>query len=63
MTDVMETHSLRVVCDGGSSTLGHPRVFLTIKRELREVICPYCSRHYVLQETAYTPSMHQHSSI
>ncbi len=47
--NVVEVESLRVMCDGGSSTLGHPRVFLTIKQEIREVVCPYCSLRYVLQ--------------
>ncbi len=35
-----------VACDGGNTALGHPRVFLHI--EDREVVCPYCSRTYVL---------------
>ena len=35
-----------VACDGGTIALGHPRVFLHI--ENREVVCPYCSRTYVL---------------
>jgi uncharacterized Zn-finger protein len=39
-----------VACDGGDGALGHPRVFLRI--EDREVTCPYCSRHYVLNEGA-----------
>ena len=41
-----------VACDGGpdGSPLGHPRVFLRI--EDREVVCPYCSRVYILNEGA-----------
>jgi uncharacterized Zn-finger protein len=35
-----------VACDGGP--LGHPRVFLHI--EDHEVVCPYCSRVYILNE-------------
>jgi len=35
-----------VACDGGDGPLGHPRVFLYIERE--SVVCPYCSRTYVL---------------
>ena len=49
VVNVVEVKSLRVMCDGGSSTLGHPRVFLTIKKEIREVVCPYCSLRYVLK--------------
>ena len=37
-------------CDGGGGALGHPRVFLRI--EDRSVMCPYCSRLYVLDEGA-----------
>ena len=36
--------------DGGYSPLGHPRVFLRI--EDREIVCPYCSRVYILNEGA-----------
>jgi uncharacterized Zn-finger protein len=35
-----------VACDGGS--LGHPRVFLNLTPK-GEVMCPYCSRRYVLR--------------
>lgn len=38
-----------VACDGGG-TLGHPRVFLRIEEQ--QVMCPYCSRLYVLNEGA-----------
>jgi uncharacterized Zn-finger protein len=37
-----------VACDGGGGSLGHPRVFLYI--EEHEVVCPYCSRVYILKE-------------
>ena len=37
-------------CDGGGGVLGHPRVYLRIKE--REVICPYCSRLFVLKDGA-----------
>ncbi len=39
-----------VACDGGDGVLGHPRVFLRIEKH--EVVCPYCSRMYVLNEGA-----------
>ena len=39
-----------VSCDGGNGAAGHPQVFLRI--EDREVSCPYCSRHFVLNEGA-----------
>lgn len=40
-------HQRSVACDGGDGPLGHPRVFLRIPE--REVVCPYCSRRYVLE--------------
>lgn len=38
-----------VGCDGGGGALGHPLVYLHIERE-GEVVCPYCSRRFVLGE-------------
>ncbi|WP_144184479.1 zinc-finger domain-containing protein [Elioraea rosea] len=35
-----------VACDGGGGALGHPRVFLKLVDG--RVVCPYCSRTYVL---------------
>ncbi len=51
-TDLDETapiivHERNVPCDGGDGPLGHPRVWLHIAE--REVVCPYCSRRYVLE--------------
>jgi uncharacterized Zn-finger protein len=42
----------RIACDGGGGALGHPRVYLTIYEETHQVICPYCSRTYILEEGA-----------
>lgn len=36
-----------VGCDGGGGPLGHPKVYLKIGDE-GEIVCPYCSRRYVL---------------
>ena len=44
--ETIEVTDRTVACDGGDGPLGHPRVFLYI--EQHSVICPYCSRHYVL---------------
>jgi uncharacterized Zn-finger protein len=38
-----------VACNGGVGHLGHPRVYLNMG-PAAEVICPYCSRHYVLEK-------------
>lgn len=45
-----------VACDGGDGPLGHPRVFLRIVEH--DVVCPYCSRRFVLKEGAGHASGH-----
>ena len=44
--NVIETKQLRVACNGGGGTLGHPQIFLTLSTDGR-VTCPYCSREFV----------------
>jgi uncharacterized Zn-finger protein len=39
-----------VGCDGGGGALGHPLVYLRIVE--KQVTCPYCSRTYVLADSA-----------
>lgn len=46
-----------VACDGGGGALGHPAVYLKIGPS-REIVCPYCSRRYVLAEGAAPASDH-----
>lgn len=51
----LETYTvdtLRVACDGGGGPLGHPKVFLQIDPDEREIVCPYCSRHFKLADDA-----------
>jgi uncharacterized Zn-finger protein len=38
--------SREVACDGGDGAYGHPKVYLKILGH--EVVCPYCSRKFVL---------------
>ncbi|CAH2600939.1 Zinc-finger domain-containing protein [Rhodovastum atsumiense] len=45
-TETITVQDRTVACDGGGGALGHPRVFLRIAGT--EVMCPYCSRLYVL---------------
>jgi uncharacterized Zn-finger protein len=47
-TEVVDTAT--VACGGGGA-LGHPKVYLNIGSD-GQVACPYCSRRYVLAETA-----------
>ena len=52
--ETIEVEDTTVACDGGDGALGHPRVFLHIEErpDGRSVMCPYCSRLYVLKEGA-----------
>ena len=43
----IEVETSTVGCDGGGGAMGHPTVYLKIGDE-REIVCPYCSRLYVL---------------
>lgn len=49
-TETFHVDTRTIACDGGEGALGHPRVWLRI--EHREITCPYCSRHYRLNEGA-----------
>jgi uncharacterized Zn-finger protein len=49
-TEIIQVEDCTVACDGGDGALGHPRVFLRIAE--RDVMCPYCSRLYVLKDGA-----------
>ena len=46
-----------VSCDGSGGALGHPAVYLHIGDE-NEIICPYCSRRFVLTENAKEAPAH-----
>ena len=45
-TQTILTNDRRVACNGGGGALGHPQVWLTLGGD-GQVICPYCSRHFV----------------
>jgi uncharacterized Zn-finger protein len=49
-TEIIPVDERTVACDGGDGALGHPRVWLRINE--RQIMCPYCSRLYVLNEGA-----------
>jgi uncharacterized Zn-finger protein len=49
-TEIIDVNDRTVACDGGDGALGHPRVFLYIEKH--SVLCPYCSRLYVLNPGA-----------
>ena len=43
--------SVSVTCDGGGGTRGHPNIYLDVGKK-GEIVCPYCSRHFILSEGA-----------
>jgi uncharacterized Zn-finger protein len=49
-TEIIHVDHPVLACDGGGGVLGHPRVFLHI--EDRSILCPYCSRLFILNEGA-----------
>jgi uncharacterized Zn-finger protein len=55
-TEIIMVDERNVACDGGDDILGHPRVWLAIPGT--EVMCPYCSRLYVLKPGAGHDSGH-----
>ncbi len=55
-TETIEVDDPVVACDGGGGALGHPRVFLRIEEQ--SVLCPYCSRLFLLKEGARHASGH-----
>ena len=46
-----------VACDGGDGPLGHPNVYLKIGDD-GEIVCPYCSRTFVLAAGAGADAGH-----
>lgn len=55
-TEIIHVDEHAVACDGGNGALGHPRVFLRIVEQ--QVMCPYCSRLYILNPGAGHDSGH-----
>jgi uncharacterized Zn-finger protein len=50
-TEIVNTQTRSVSCDGGDGAYGHPKVYLRISPDLPEqqIVCPYCSRLFVLE--------------
>ncbi len=56
--EIIEVTEARIACDGGGGSLGHPRVFLTLRAEDHKIECPYCGRIYVMQPGAKLHAAH-----
>jgi uncharacterized Zn-finger protein len=50
--EVVHVDERTVACEGIGGALGHPRVYLRIEGSARRIMCPYCSRLFVLNEGA-----------
>lgn len=50
--EIISVSKEHVACDGGGELLGHPKVYLHVKQEEGSVVCPYCSRMFVMKEPA-----------
>ncbi len=42
----------KVMCDGGTGELGHPRVFMKMEEGESKVVCPYCSVTFIYQDAS-----------
>ncbi len=51
--DTVTVKEATVRCDGGDGALGHPAVYLHFD-ETREIVCPYCSKRFILAKGART---------
>ncbi len=48
--EIIEVKEKEVACDGGKGALGHPKVYLTFPKNNNSIVCPYCSRKYILKK-------------
>ncbi len=51
-SEVVYSKSRKVSCDGGAGALGHPKVYLEIAPHKKDIVCPYCSKKFVLEAGA-----------
>lgn len=59
--DCVHVSTKTVSCDGNGSHegLGHPKVYLSLKKEGR-VDCPYCGRVYIFESGSKTKLSEEH---
>ncbi|HCR85145.1 MAG TPA: zinc-finger domain-containing protein [Alphaproteobacteria bacterium] len=46
--ETIEVSETEISCDGGKGALGHPKVYLYIPKDKGSIVCPYCSKNFVL---------------
>ena len=49
VTQEVKVKEVRISCDGGKGSLGHPKVYLDVGKN-GYVVCPYCSKKFVLEK-------------
>jgi uncharacterized Zn-finger protein len=47
--EICYTNSKSVLCEGKEKPFDHPRIYLEIDAQTNQVICPYCSKKFVIQ--------------
>lgn len=50
--DEVTVREATVACEGNGPVSGHPKVYLTFKAGETEIVCPYCSRKFILAADA-----------
>jgi uncharacterized Zn-finger protein len=56
--EIVTVKTRAVSCEGDSAVTGHPRVYLTFKPGANQIVCPYCSRTFVLTEDTQAEEQH-----
>ncbi len=56
--DTVTVMTTTVSCEGNGPVTGHPKVYLTFKPGSKEIVCPYCSRNFVLSAHATGAAHH-----
>ena len=51
-SEVCDTGTTHVSCNGCESNYDHPLVCFKIDEKTKTVVCPYCGKKFVLQEQA-----------
>lgn len=49
LPETVTVETMEVSCDGGGGALGHPKVYLHLATDNGSVVCPYCSKTFVLK--------------
>ena len=56
--ETVTVNTRTVSCEGNGPVTGHPKVYLTFQPGSKEIVCPYCSRTFVLSPDAPVSAHH-----